>query len=218
MFGALLLLLATAHAGSSDEYGNDVENNAEWYHDDLIRLAEAFSFIAICLMALGAAVSELNAFWLIGVTAFGPKQGTKMKDGSIYEKRGFWLGDRPLCLALIQMKMGRAMLVALDILVAADVMETLAEPLDDISYESLGKIGIIIAIRTALAMHLSYESESTLKEKVEERVKAERAREKKIAIYEGKREIRKSMIMGNAMPESCSASAEIAAGDELGTM
>ena len=71
----------------------------------------------------------------------------------------FWLGKGVCTLDNIRLRLGSGITFALELLVAADVIDTLTKPVHLYKLETLYKIGIVVLIRTALSYFLNKEIE-----------------------------------------------------------
>ena len=69
-----------------------------------------------------------------------------------------------ILLSDIRIDLGHYLALGLEFLIAKDVIETLAEP----TWEHLGKLAIIIALRSALTMFLAHEVKEVREEMEEE--------------------------------------------------
>jgi hypothetical protein len=71
----------------------------------------------------------------------------------------FWIGKGFCTLDNIRLKLGTGITFALELLVSADVIDTLTKPAHLYRFETLFKIGFVVAIRTALSYFLGKEIE-----------------------------------------------------------
>ena len=71
----------------------------------------------------------------------------------------FWIGKGICTLDNIRLRLGSGITFALELLVSADVIDTLTKPAHLYKIETLYKIGIVVAIRTALSYFLNKEIE-----------------------------------------------------------
>ena len=62
----------------------------------------------------------------------------------------FWLGKDACTLDNIRLRLGSGIIFALELLVAADVIDTLTKPVQHFKLETLYKIGMVVAIRKFL--------------------------------------------------------------------
>lgn len=62
--------------------------------------------------------------------------------------------DREAIFQELRLRMGRGILLGLEILIAADIITTVAV---DLTFESVGVLGLIVAIRTFLSFSLEME-------------------------------------------------------------
>jgi uncharacterized membrane protein len=80
--------------------------------------------------------------------------------GVILATGGFWLdlrsGERKEAYDRYRANLGRGILLGLEFLVGADIVATVTAPL---SWESVGLLGLIVLIRTALSFSLEIEIE-----------------------------------------------------------
>jgi uncharacterized membrane protein len=63
------------------------------------------------------------------------------------------VSDQNILLADIRIEMGHYLALGLEFLVAKDIIETIVEP----TWDDLGKLAVIIALRTALTIFLAHE-------------------------------------------------------------
>lgn len=71
----------------------------------------------------------------------------------------FWPVPHPVQLTRVKLQLGYTVSVALQLLVAADVLDTLVKPSHTFSIEELIKLGLIAGIRTVIAYFLNKEVE-----------------------------------------------------------
>merc|ERR1711916_295530 len=91
-------------------------------------VGQAFAIVGVGVMAVGGIVAIFRMCQLVYYTiAFGHQRG--------------------IAVATIRLELGKAILLGLEILVAADVVETLAKPLEQITITEAGVLGIIVVVR-----------------------------------------------------------------------
>ena len=71
----------------------------------------------------------------------------------------FWFGKGTCTIDNIRLRLGSGITFALELLVAADVIDTLTKPVNLYQMETLQKIAVVVAIRTALSYFLNKEIE-----------------------------------------------------------
>ena len=71
----------------------------------------------------------------------------------------FWPVPHPVQLTRVKLQLGYTASVALQLLVAADVLDTLVKPSHNFSIEELIKLGLIVGVRTVIAFFLNKEVE-----------------------------------------------------------
>jgi hypothetical protein len=71
----------------------------------------------------------------------------------------FWIGKGNCTIDNIRLRLGSGITFALELLVAADVIDTLTKPVHLYQMETLQKIAVVVAIRTALSYFLNKEIE-----------------------------------------------------------
>ena len=64
---------------------------------------------------------------------------------------------RQVHLAHVRRQLGATVVLALDILLAADVLDALSQPIDEVAFATLYKISIVVVARTVLAITLGAE-------------------------------------------------------------
>lgn len=82
-------------------------------------------------------------------------------------------GARVATLAHTRIEIGSLFAIGLELLVVTDVLETLTKPMNEFSYDLLGKIGAVAIGRLVLAYFLGKEMDSLRKEVVEEESEGE---------------------------------------------
>ncbi len=102
------------------------------------RLEELFGDVGVAFDAVGVAVIVVATAIAGGRFAVRYRRGPR--DGTVYRK--------------LKVELGQGLLLGLEILVAADIIKTVAvQP----SFNSLGVLAVLIAIRTALSWSLMLE-------------------------------------------------------------
>jgi len=117
--------------------------------DLLTRSSAAIAIIGALILILGCIVAFVNLSLLA------------IKGLPINAPVAYAVGDptRSLTLNLVRSQLGHIIVFTLEVLVAADVIETLTVPVHAQSFETLGKIAIIVAVRTCLSFFLEKELE-----------------------------------------------------------
>ena len=140
---------------------------------DCIHLAvEYISILGALLLILSVAVSVLNV-----LLSFCNNSILKTKFRMV-----FAFGheqNKTATLARARVQLGGLAALGLEVLVIADVLETLTKPIHEFSYDVLGKIGCVAAFRTVLAYFLGKETKELSLEIEEE--ENEQKKEKKHA-------------------------------------
>jgi len=126
----------------------------------LIRTSAAIAIIGAVILIMGCVLAFVNVS-MLALQAF-----------PVASSSTFAIGDttRSLTLNLVRSQLGHIIVFTLEILVAADVIETLAVPVHAQSFATLGKISIIVAVRTCLSFFLEKELEA-----VDEELRHEKA-------------------------------------------
>jgi uncharacterized membrane protein len=70
------------------------------------------------------------------------------------------LSNSPVSLSVVRVQFAKAVILSLEVLVAADVIDTLAKPVEAQTFTQLGLISLIVVIRTVLSLHLGHELHS----------------------------------------------------------
>lgn len=208
--------------GVEEEEGEEEEEVKEqWYQPILEPLGGLFSFLGVCVMALGGFVAIANLIILGIVKGFGlqrqsaaeTRSASSLVDMEAEQEMGCLAHGiqygvctrhdpgvehrRELSLNLVRSQLAKSICLSLEILVAADVIDTLAKPVDAQTFTELGYISIIVAIRTVLSLHLAHELHD---------IEAEEAREAKDKLEREKQRRRtrsrsRSRARGESTPE-----------------
>jgi len=116
----------------------------------LTRTSAAISVLGALVLIIGCVVAFLNVT-LLALKALPMTAPAAMAVGD---------PSRSVTLNLVRSQLGHIIVFTLEILVAADVIETLAVPVHVQSFATLGKIAIIVAVRTCLSFFLEKELEA----------------------------------------------------------
>eukprot|EP00937_MAST-01D_sp_MAST-1D-sp2_P002457 g2457.t1 len=121
------------------------ENHDQWYTPILLPIGGVFSFVGVMVMVIGAIIAFINLVLL----ATTQVTGRSIPKAFCY--------DGKVSLATVRAQFAKAVILSLEVLVAADVIDTLAKPIEAQTFTQLGLISIIVVVRTVLALHLSHE-------------------------------------------------------------
>jgi len=157
--------------GSHDSHGTETHI---FFGSILMPIAYAVSFIGLVLVG-AAGLQFALSLALVFSAAWGryilldwfDKHCQTLESKSWYVRK-----VAIISLNLARFRFLKVLCLVLEVLVAADVIDILVTPLQFQSWEIIGKIGIVVVIRTVLGYHLSHEFEI---------LEAETAREKKMA-------------------------------------
>lgn len=139
------------HASHSSDHGSSHDDlTIARYTVILTPIARAFTFFGIIIMIIGGIASCYNMIVLL----FNRVTGFKVRGlfFDVEEER-----TRPPYLALVREQIAVTIVISIDALVAADVCQTMAKPVHDLTFKELGLLSVVVVIRTALAMHLNHE-------------------------------------------------------------
>mmetsp|Transcript_68808 Transcript_68808/g.128407 ORF Transcript_68808/g.128407 Transcript_68808/m.128407 type:complete len:434 (-) Transcript_68808:30-1331(-) len=128
--------------------------------DLLTRTSAAISVLGALVLVIGCVVAFIN-ITLVALKAFPMTAPAAVAVGD---------PSRSVTLNLVRSQLGHIIVFTLEILVAADVIETLAVPVHVQSFATLGKIAIIVAVRTCLSFFLEKELEAVDEELKHEKV------------------------------------------------
>lgn len=103
-----------------------------------------------CILCLGVLLTVLNT------TLFFVNKLFKTRIQTVMD---FWPTPGPVQLTRVKLQLGYTVSVALQLLLAADVLDTLVKPSHSFSIVELLKLGMIASIRTTLAYFLNKEVE-----------------------------------------------------------
>lgn len=141
-----------SHKGPSDHavQTHDSGEHLEFVMAMLTRISAAIGIVGALILVVGCLMAFVNVS-MLGLKALPLNAPSAVA-----------LGDstRDLTLNLIRSQLGHIIVFTLEILVAADVIETLAVPIHAQSFGNLGKIAIIVAVRTCLSFFLEKELEA----------------------------------------------------------
>jgi uncharacterized membrane protein len=98
-------------------------------------VVKAFEIAGVAVLAVGSIVALLNAI------------------------RALWRGERELAYEGARQDVGRAVLLGLEVLIIADIVETITI---DPTLESAGTLGLIVLVRTFLSFSLEIELEGVV--------------------------------------------------------
>ena len=104
---------------------------AEWVHQFVEPVIMALEIGGVAVVAVGTLVATGQYFWSL-----------RCGEEQAYER--------------FRANLGRAILLALELLVGADILATVTAPL---SFESVGLLGLVVLIRTFLSFSLETEIE-----------------------------------------------------------
>lgn len=121
------------------------DNETFWYSGMLKPVGELFGFIGVLVMIVGVAIAFFNLF-LLGVQQVTGRAGIHA-----------FFSNSKLSLSVVRVQFAKAVILSLEILVAADVIDTLAKPVEAQTFTQLGLISMIVVIRTVLSLHLGHE-------------------------------------------------------------
>lgn len=146
--------------GKSDQI---LEFLAHHLFEPAVRMTLCISGLLLCA---GVILTATNCFLFALNKAFGTRYSTFLD---------FWPRKRrqPVQLTRIKVQLGYTASIALQLLVVADVLDTLVKPFHDFSLQELTKLAIIAGIRAVLAYFLLKEvkeAEEELENKEEENV------------------------------------------------
>lgn len=131
----------------SHESEHEEEHEGFFFESILAPLGSIFAFVGVCVMVFGGCVVFCN---LVGLGLH--KWGLLSPDSKLmFSKR------KRVTLRVIQGQFAKALVVSLEFLIGADVIETLARPVRAQTFSGLGLISIIVAVRTVLALHIGHE-------------------------------------------------------------
>ena len=130
----------------SEKEAEHEEHETFWYSSMLKPVGEFFGFVGVLVMIVGGACSFANLARL----------GVRMIFGDSMCKSAL-LSNSPLSLSVVRVQFAKSVILSLEILVAADVIDTLAKPVEAQTFTQLGLISLIVVIRTVLSLHLGHE-------------------------------------------------------------
>ena len=130
----------------SEKEAEHEEHETFWYSSMLKPVGEFFGFVGVLVMVVGGACSFANLARL----------GIRMIFGGSMCKSAL-LSNSPLSLSVVRVQFAKSVILSLEILVAADVIDTLAKPVEAQTFTQLGLISLIVVIRTVLSLHLGHE-------------------------------------------------------------
>ena len=130
----------------SEKEAEHEEHETFWYSSMLKPVGEFFGFVGVLVMVVGGACSFANLARL----------GIRMIFGDSMCKSAL-LSNSPLSLSVVRVQFAKSVILSLEILVAADVIDTLAKPVEAQTFTQLGLISLIVVIRTVLSLHLGHE-------------------------------------------------------------
>lgn len=111
-------------------------------------------------------VGELIGYVGITIIVFGAAKGLYLFVEQFFKGENF--------LADIRIELGQHLALGLEFLVGKDIIESLVEP----TWDDLGKLGVLIVLRTVLTIFLGREIKEVEREAREERREQERHRRK----------------------------------------
>lgn len=100
------------------------------------------------IVCIGAVLTTINTFLFFINKAFGTSFRTLMD---------FWPYPNAVQLTRVKLQLGYTASVSLQLLVVADVLDTLLQPSHSFTVEELVKLAMIAGIRTVLALFLNFE-------------------------------------------------------------
>ena len=103
-----------------------------------------------CILCMGVTLTTVNTLLFFVNKALGTGFRALLD---------FWPVPHPVQLTRVKLQLGYTVSVALQLLVAADVLDTLVKPSHTFSIEELIKLGLIAGIRTVIAYFLNKEVE-----------------------------------------------------------
>ena len=115
------------------------------------------------LSIISNAVAALIGYIGIGIMMFGCIKGVSLFIWQFFRKENF-LSD-------IRIELGQHLALGLEFLVGKDIIESLVEP----TWDDLGKLAAIIALRTFLTVYLAKELKAVKEEAQEESLKVKHA-------------------------------------------
>ncbi|KAJ1639100.1 hypothetical protein T492DRAFT_938903 [Pavlovales sp. CCMP2436] len=121
----------------------------DWYQYVHVA-AEATNVVGALLLGLAVALFVLNACVLLLCTLVGLK-------GRLFFPLDATLHGAELSLATARIALGTLVCCALQLLIVADVLDTLGNPLDQLAFETLGKLVLVIIVREGLAFCMAAE-------------------------------------------------------------
>lgn len=137
--------VVTIEYGSSEEVEPTLHEVTFWYSSMLKPVGELFGFIGVMVMIFGGLIAMANLFKLCW------KELTGKNEASAFLSAGI------VTLSVVRVQFAKSVILSLEILVAADVIDTLAKPVEVQTFTQLGLIGIVVVIRTVLSLHLGHE-------------------------------------------------------------
>lgn len=147
--------LGMPHSAHHEEHAEHHTSDT-FFYEMLTPLASVVSFVGFFVLTLAGAQYVLS-FLALEVQAIYHYTVSTRPSKELIEMGQ--MKFKPLNPARIRGRLLRAIIMSLEILVAADVLDTLVTPIHYQTYELLGLIGLVVAIRTALGMHLAHEVE-----------------------------------------------------------
>eukprot|EP00310_Coccolithus_braarudii_P022582 CAMPEP_0183340264 /NCGR_PEP_ID=MMETSP0164_2-20130417/6877_1 /TAXON_ID=221442 /ORGANISM="Coccolithus pelagicus ssp braarudi, Strain PLY182g" /LENGTH=187 /DNA_ID=CAMNT_0025510379 /DNA_START=27 /DNA_END=590 /DNA_ORIENTATION=+ len=117
-----------------------------------VRLTMMAAGLIVCV---GAVLTTINTFLFFINKGFGTRFRTVMD---------FWPVPNTVQLTRVKLQLGYTASVALQLLVVADVLDTLMKPSHSFSIEDLVKLAVIAGIRSVLALFLNFEVQECEKE------------------------------------------------------
>merc|ERR1711871_1044527 len=124
------------------------ESHSLWYTPILEPIGGVFSFVGVMIMVIGGVIAAINGVLLAITQLCGKNFPTAFLDNG-----------KP-SLSTVRVQFAKSLIVSLEVLVAADVIDTLAKPVEAQTFTQLGLISIIVAVRTVLSLHLGHELHS----------------------------------------------------------
>ena len=149
------------HAPHSHHGNHDLGHSAHHghHHHHSLAIREAFELVELCTLG----ISFLGAFFLVAGTLLAMFNLTLTVFNALFSAHFHMVGissseyAHKASLYRVRLQLGGFTALGLQVLIAADILETLTRPSEEQSYETLGKICIIAAFRTALSYFLGLE-------------------------------------------------------------
>lgn len=150
---------SNVHA-QDDSKEDDSFSSTPFYQPMLFLTASIFATFGVFVLLIGGFFALINFFILV-VNRLVPKMPC-LFCGRRRRFQSFLLEYTPMTesyptLSLLRKQIAKSIVISLEVLVAADVIDTLAKPTPAMSFTELGFLAVIVAVRTVLALHLAHD-------------------------------------------------------------